>query len=84
VLRIHVYIEFGAGQADLAFAGQDDGFDWSSVEQVTALVSKTTLAGLQQQWKQHAASMDQFGRSFAESMFNYHSQVIKVGRYAVP
>lgn len=59
-------------------AAPDDNFDWSSVEQVTSLVSKTTLAGLQQQWKQHAGSMDQYGRSFAENMYNMHSQVIKV------
>lgn len=60
----------------------DDNFDWSSVEQVTALVSKTTLAGLQQQWKTHAVQMDQYGRTFAESMYNAHSQVIKVSARA--
>ena len=58
-------------------AGQED-VDWSSVDQVANLVSKTTLAGLQQLWRQHATTMDETGRSFAEQMYTTHSQVVKV------
>lgn len=53
--------------------------DWASVDQVSALVSRTTLAGMQQLWRQHASSMDLYGRQFAEHMYASHTQVVKVG-----
>lgn len=56
--------------------GQED-VDWSSVDQVANLVSKTTLAGLQQLWRQHATTMDEAGRSFAQQMYTTHSQAVK-------
>ena len=36
----------------------DPEIDWSSVEEVSSHVSRATLAGMQQLWRQHAGSMD--------------------------
>lgn len=52
--------------------------DWASIDQVSALVSRTTLAGMQQLWRQHASSMDAHGRRFSDSMVSSHTQAVKV------
>eukprot|EP00201_Polytomella_parva_P021813 CAMPEP_0175042480 /NCGR_PEP_ID=MMETSP0052_2-20121109/2595_1 /TAXON_ID=51329 ORGANISM="Polytomella parva, Strain SAG 63-3" /NCGR_SAMPLE_ID=MMETSP0052_2 /ASSEMBLY_ACC=CAM_ASM_000194 /LENGTH=184 /DNA_ID=CAMNT_0016305313 /DNA_START=126 /DNA_END=677 /DNA_ORIENTATION=+ len=54
-----------------------EDFDWSSVEQVSTLVCKTTLLDLQQLWRQHATTMDDYGKEYAENMYNLHAKVIK-------
>ncbi len=52
--------------------------DWSSPDQVSAHVSKTTMAGMQKLWRAHAAAMDVQGRAFAQTVFTLHSQALKV------
>eukprot|EP00955_Chlamydomonas_euryale_P043223 352534-Chlamydomonas_euryale.AAC.4 len=46
-----------------ALDAAEPAIDWSSVEEVSAHVSRTTLAGMQQLWRQHAASMDAQARA---------------------
>ncbi len=66
-----------AAAATTGNAGAED-VDWASVDQVATLVSKTTLAGLQALWRQHAAAMDEHGREFAEKLYESHSRVVRV------
>lgn len=56
----------------------DPVIDWSSVEEVASHVSRTTLVGMQQLWKQHAGSMDAQGKAFAQQVYSLHSQTMKV------
>ncbi|KXZ53289.1 hypothetical protein GPECTOR_7g1183 [Gonium pectorale] len=51
--------------------------DWSSVEQVSQLVSRTTLSAMQQLWRQHASGMDELGRVYARRMYDTHSQAVR-------
>ncbi|KAG1660078.1 hypothetical protein FOA52_006424 [Chlamydomonas sp. UWO 241] len=51
--------------------------DWSSVEEVSAHVSRTTLAGMQALWKAHAAAMDAQGKAFASTVYGLHTTTIK-------
>ncbi|KAJ9530431.1 hypothetical protein QJQ45_000807 [Haematococcus lacustris] len=54
-----------------------NGVDWTSADTVAAHVSKTTLAGMQQLWRTHAAQMDSRGREFAERVYSLHSHAIQ-------
>ena len=56
----------------------DLNIDWSSVEEVSSHVSRATLAGMQQLWRQHAGGMDAQGKAFAQRVYSMHSQAIKV------
>ncbi|KAG2486579.1 hypothetical protein HYH03_014749 [Edaphochlamys debaryana] len=51
--------------------------DWSSVDQVSQLVSRTTMAAMHQLWQNHASGMDDLGREFAERMYDSHSQAVR-------
>uniref|UniRef100_A0A7R9Z897 Uncharacterized protein n=1 Tax=Chlamydomonas euryale TaxID=1486919 RepID=A0A7R9Z897_9CHLO len=55
----------------------EPAIDWSSVEEVSAHVSRTTLAGMQQLWRQHAASMDAQGKAFAQTVYSMHSDAVR-------
>ncbi|PNW86974.1 hypothetical protein CHLRE_02g103700v5 [Chlamydomonas reinhardtii] len=69
-----------AGSALAAAGGapvDDKDVDWSSVDQVSQLVSRTTMGAMQQLWRQHAAGMDELGRAFAERMYDSHSKAVK-------
>ncbi|KAG2454600.1 hypothetical protein HYH02_000441 [Chlamydomonas schloesseri] len=69
-----------AGNALAAAGGapiDDKDVDWSSVDQVSQLVSRTTMGAMQQLWRQHAAGMDELGRAFAERMYDSHSKSVK-------
>ncbi|GAX84963.1 hypothetical protein CEUSTIGMA_g12384.t1 [Chlamydomonas eustigma] len=56
---------------------QDPVIDWSSIEEVSSHVSRATLSGMQQLWKQHASAMDSEGKSFAQLIYSMHSQALK-------
>ncbi|GFR47913.1 hypothetical protein Agub_g9713 [Astrephomene gubernaculifera] len=56
---------------------QTEDVDWSSVDQVSQLVSRTTMAAMQQLWRQHASGMDELGREYAERMYESHSQAVR-------
>ena len=53
--------------------------DWSSMDQVSAHVSRAALAGMQALWRQHAGGMDAQGKAFAQRVYAMHSEAIKVG-----
>lgn len=67
-----------ARAAPCADGAPTEGVDWSSVEQVAGHVSRTTLAGMQQLWRNHSAAMDGKGRQFAETVYAMHAQAIRV------
>lgn len=56
--------------------------DWSSVDQVAQVVSRTTMSTMQQIWRQHANGMDDLGRAYAERMYDSHSSSVRVRRIA--
>jgi hypothetical protein len=56
----------------------DPIIDWSSIEEVSSHVSRATLSGMQQLWKQHASAMDAEGKTFAQQIYSMHLQAIKV------
>ncbi|KAL6756584.1 hypothetical protein V8C86DRAFT_61943 [Haematococcus lacustris] len=69
-----------SGDASLDAAAAElppNGVDWTSADTVAAHVSKTTLAGMQQLWRTHAAQMDSRGREFAERVYSLHSHAIQ-------
>ena len=49
------------------------------MDQVSAHVSRTALAGMQALWRQHAGGMDAQGKAFAQRVYAMHSEAIKVG-----
>jgi hypothetical protein len=48
------------------------------LEEVSSHVSRATLAGMQQLWRQHASGMDAQGKAFAHQVYSLHAQIIKV------
>ncbi|GLC64774.1 hypothetical protein PLESTF_000206100 [Pleodorina starrii] len=63
----------GSGAAQ----SQGEDVDWSSVDQVAQMVSRTTMGAMQQLWRQHATGMDELGRVYAERMYESHSQTVR-------
>lgn len=64
-------------------AGSTTGQDVSSVDILSAeWFDRSTLDGLQQLWKSHAASMDGLGAQFADAIQNFQVDLIQVSNCA--